>query len=970
MHLVDQFARRSWILAVSLVLLAACGGSSNQPDVMVDAIDDAAREAIEDAPVPDVPMDVVANDVVADVIDLVPDLLDTSDIDNDVCISNCMGMACGVDPMCGQSCGACDDGFKCNDIGICVPDGMALISTGPFWMGCNIAVDSQCSEGETPYHEVTLSGYFMDKMEVTVVKYGECVTAGVCTLPTANYSTCNWSMAGREEHPVNCVDWNQSKAYCEWVGKRLPTEAEWEKGARSIDGRKFPWGNETATCDYAVMDDGGGFGCGTGFSMPVCSKSPAGDSPYGLCDMSGNIWEWVSDWYDLVYYSSSPDTDPVGPESGPFRVTRGGSFYYNDSTNRTSNRGGYAESFSDSAVGFRCARPLESLNRLPTVSFLAPGEGSTVSGPMTVRVLAADDVGLDGVDFMVDAVVVGQFASDGKYEWTPSYQKSGHVLKAVARDSVGQTADAQVSVNVDWPLTVDVQSCVVGACAGIGEMQEVFGTIQLRGIARDDGGAVSTVELFIDGTSVGSAATVPFDFTWDSGNVADGEHVIRMSGSGMDGATGYGLVTVVVNNCDRDHDTYLSKTPACGGTDCDDNDAAIHPCADDLPGDGKDSNCDGFDVASCDDCNACSQDTFVTGACLHVLIGEGQACDDKDACTVGEKCQGGKCQAGNSVSCSDSNPCTTDACDTVFGCLYQPGNDGTVCALGTCWQGTCCANQCQGKDCGDNGCGGSCGTCPEGKTCDVNGACSSVAIVSVMVPVPAGSFMQGCNSAVDTQCYSGENPYHLVNVPLFDVDKYEVTVAAYKSCVDAGTCSAPRDTTYSPYCYWGVVGKEEHPVNCIDWNQAGAYCTWAGKRLCSESEWEKAARGTDGRIYPWGNQPATCSYAVMSEGGDGCGTDSTMAVGSKPSGASPYGAMDMAGNVWDWVADDFHSSYTGAPSDGSAWVDNPRASARVARGGSFYTAVAGDLRGSSRNFYDPSYSRYYFRLGARCCRSR
>src|SRR5574338_706593 len=101
----------------------------------------------------------------------------------------------------------------------------------------------------------------------------------------------NWGVAGKEKHPINGVNWYQAKKYCEWKGKRLPTEAEWELAARGDDGRMFPWGNDTPTCNHVVSDS-----CGTSGTGPVGSK-PLGDSPYGLHDMGGNVLEWCSDYY-------------------------------------------------------------------------------------------------------------------------------------------------------------------------------------------------------------------------------------------------------------------------------------------------------------------------------------------------------------------------------------------------------------------------------------------------------------------------------------------------------------------------------------------------------------------------------------------------------------------------------------------------------------------------------------------------
>jgi len=282
----------------------------------------------------------------------------------DTCVPDCGSRECGLDPVCGtQNCGTCDEGYSCDD-GECIDDigwepddytvncinGMCLIPAGSFWMGCNSMVDGDCSGDEKPYHEVTLSAYFIDKTEVTQGEYKKCVDAGECGPPS-----CNWDPTGTPNRPVVCVDWTQAGEYCAWAGKRLPTEAEWEKAARGTDGRKYPWGNEDATCDYSVMDNGTD-GCGTESTWDVCSKSPAGDSPYGLCDMSGNVWEWVSDWYDSDYYSSSPTSNPTGPDSGSDRVRRGGSFDSDYDYLRASNRSYYNPSDDLVNLGFRCSR--------------------------------------------------------------------------------------------------------------------------------------------------------------------------------------------------------------------------------------------------------------------------------------------------------------------------------------------------------------------------------------------------------------------------------------------------------------------------------------------------------------------------------------------------------------------------------------------------------------------------------------
>jgi len=194
------------------------------------------------------------------------------------------------------------------------------------------------------------------------------------------------------------------------------------------------------------------------------------------------------------------------------------------------------------------------------------------------------------------------------------------------------------------------------------------------------------------------------------------------------------------------------------------------------------------------------------------------------------------------------------------------------------------------------------------------------------VKIPGGSFVMGTNDWEYTK------PRHRVAVRDFSMARSEVTVEQYKACVDAGACTAPGA---GGYCNWGVSGRERHPVNCVDWSQARAFSQWVGGRLPSEAEWEYAARSAGKeRRYPWGDEPATCERAVISDGGKGCGQDSTWPVCSKPKGDTEQGLCDMAGNVWEWEQDRYQGSYHGAPTDGSA-REGPAGPGRVLRGGSW-----------------------------------
>ena len=249
------------------------------------------------------------------------------------------------------------------------PDDMIRIPAGFFIMG-----STRGESDEVPVRSVYLKAFDIDKYEMTVSQYQKCVAEGGCPQPEPlqgvlhSYEAhlCNWGQANRDNHPINCMRWREADAYCRWAGKRLPTEAEWEKAARGSDGRRFPWGNDQANCDWAVIDDGGD-GCGRESTWPVGSK-PEGASPYGVMDMSGNVWEWVADWYTHGYYAQAPNINPhndraVPSVSGdkPGKVLRGGSWAdQTEIIHRAANRLEYnPDTPPDYTVGFRCARDVE-----------------------------------------------------------------------------------------------------------------------------------------------------------------------------------------------------------------------------------------------------------------------------------------------------------------------------------------------------------------------------------------------------------------------------------------------------------------------------------------------------------------------------------------------------------------------------------------------------------------------------------
>jgi len=178
-------------------------------------------------------------------------------------------------------------------------------------------------------------------------------------------------------------------------------------------------------------------------------------------------------------------------------------------------------------------------------------------------------------------------------------------------------------------------------------------------------------------------------------------------------------------------------------------------------------------------------------------------------------------------------------------------------------------------------------------------------IIADMVTVPAGDFLVGCDRAVEKPFC--EHDVTRAYLPPFYIDRTEVTVAGYRRCVEAGRCTVPQ---LGEFCSpdesnWHREGRDDHPVTCVTEEQAEVYCAYRGKALPTEKQWEKAARGTDGRRYAWGNEAPDCTRAVIFPRGGkrGCGRNGTWPVGSRPEGASPYGALDMTGNVAELVTD-------------------------------------------------------------------
>ena len=226
------------------------------------------------------------------------------------------------------------------------PD-MVLVTAGEFTMGSDAY-----TQYSRPAHTISVDEFWIDKYEVRNLDYEKCIAAGACQPPSNSSSATRSSYFGNPQYdmfPVIFVSWNDANTYCKWLGRRLPTEAEWEKAARGSYQLNYPWGNDFDSNRVNSSEDG------IGDTLPV-NAHPNGASPYGALNMAGNVWEWVADWYDADYYINSPGANPKGPDSGNFRVVRGGGYDNNQYNVGTIIRSRESPDFSSPDLGFRCAQ--------------------------------------------------------------------------------------------------------------------------------------------------------------------------------------------------------------------------------------------------------------------------------------------------------------------------------------------------------------------------------------------------------------------------------------------------------------------------------------------------------------------------------------------------------------------------------------------------------------------------------------
>ena len=442
-----------------------------------------------------------------------------------------------------------------------------------------------------------------------------------------------------------------------------------------------------------------------------------------------------------------------------------------------------------------------TIDRPPVVSIIAPQGDSAVFGDVEVVAEVAEDVDLGSVVLYLDGEQLGYMDSDwGQYTyiWNTPYAKATHTLTVVAMDEAGQEDTAEVSVTVDYPVTVSLKDCTSGQCFDFIAEQEVAGILALHAEASDDGEDIANVELHIDSLLEQVDSTDPYDFEWDSTNVDDGIHTITAVAKNTLDETDQVSVDVLVNNCDKDYDGYLALE--CGGSDCNDLDLNLNPGEPDTVGNEIDENCDGLDGVDGD------------GDGTPSVASGGTDCDDNNdetgECQCYETCLNQVCVF---TSCVDVE-CGPDGCG---------GNCGSCGCGEICTEGQCISNACLGKECGPDGCGYSCGDCLQGELCEA-GICIQNDSLCLDGLQCSGGFVEGFLACLDDGEIPSDSNYGcqetgcMGNASCHWMNGEQTESVCLDNCGECPQGTTCMDVTGDGYlgCLVGGYVPEGNPMNC------------------------------------------------------------------------------------------------------------------------------------------------------------
>jgi len=403
---------------------------------------------------------------------------------------------------------------------------MVFVPAGKFTMGTNNGDDD-----EKPPHEVYLDAYYIDKYEVTNSLYKVCVDSDQCKLPS---DVRRYDDSLYANHPVVYVSWEMAETYCSWrgLGTRLPTEAEWEKAARGTDDRLYPWG-DTASCEQA------NYGNCVGDTVDV-GKYKNGTSPFGVYDMAGNVWEWVSDWYLSDYYKilESNSLNPQGPTTGEYKVYRGGD--WNDSSYwlRVSLRN-YDNSTPYSNVGFRCARP-ETISATATAAVTLTASAAELNLPSNI---------VDDKKVAMVLVPTGEYTMGTDNEDANWYEKPAHqvYLKSFYIDKYEVT-------NALYKICVDVGICDPPTTMGSQTRESYFDNTEFK-----DYPVIGVTWNMARNYCEWRDARLPTEAEWEKAARGKDQHIFPWGDNIDESFTNYNLYigdTTAVGSYDKDKSFY------------------------------------------------------------------------------------------------------------------------------------------------------------------------------------------------------------------------------------------------------------------------------------------------------------------------------------------------------------------------------------------------------------------------------
>jgi formylglycine-generating enzyme required for sulfatase activity len=730
---------------------------------------------------------------------------------------------------------------------------MTLIPAGPFEMG------AEYIGGAVPVHTVNVPAYYIDIFEVTNAQYKT-----FCDSTNRAYPECDpeipcdpffddyFTNPIYANYPVVNVDWNDARAYAGWAGKRLLSEAEWERAAKgNADNREWSWGDEWIPANANVSNNPED---SYDFTAPVGSY-PYGASPDGCFDMIGNVAEWCRD--DPADYSVTPTDgsawiDPFSQE----KIIRGRTYDAQDPVARCAKRNSTLLSARECDLGFRCALTSDDAN-LPPDSPADPSPANNAvdqpnhvvltwactdpeSDPLTYDVYFGSSSLMAEVRMGQTATTVdlGMHANNTTYYW-----------RIVAIDSRDHSTWGPV-----WSFTTTNQPPDEPGDPMPADNESLAATeLDLIWTCSDPEDDPLTFDVYL-----GSTTTPPLV---NEGQIDMYYHQVELE---------VGLIyywQIVA------HDNHAHSTagPVWSFTIIEGENEPPDPPNSPIPSNGAVNKSIYTDLhwrCHDNDYDPLTYDVFFGTASPPPQVSTGQTAAIYD-------------------------PGVLLNSQTYYWKIIAYDNHSHS-ATGPVWSFTTAPTG-----------------CPAG-----------------LVLVPAGSYSMGAEYFAPTSM-----PIHTVDVPAFYLDTCEVTNTQYKTFCDATSRAYPPDPNFSGMSnYFTNPAYVNYPVVNVSWDDVSAYCAWTGKRLPTESEWERAAKGlADNRQWPWGD--SWIAVNANSDNNPADGYTYTAPVGSYPGGISPVGCYDMAGNVFEWCEDDYHSSYSGAPSDGSAWIDFHRNSARILRGG-------------------------------------